>query len=185
VVLFLHGQPPCPDANYYRRWTMLPAVLAKSGYVVVVPSHTATLTTGVESPNVANALSFIDWVRNGWEHAKWVDKRAEATAVAGHSYGALLAAFVAQARPEISAYVGLSGPWVELPDPVSALQGIGAPSFFMWADGDALKAAFESLDGSGPLWNQVPAPKHAAVFPGLHFDYLSPWTSDSMSRSGV
>ena len=181
VVLFLHGQPPCPDANYYRRWTLLPAVLARSGYVVVVPSHGAGLPGDVSSPEVANALGYIDWVRTSWEHARWVDARPEATAVAGHSYGALLAARVAQARPSISAFVGLSGPWTELGNPVPALQAIGAPSFFMWGTGDPITGAFESLDGGG-LWNQVPAPKHAGVFPGLHFDYLSPWAGCSFSR---
>jgi alpha/beta superfamily hydrolase len=176
VVLFLHGQPPCPDANYYRRWTRLPAVLARSGYVVVVPSHTATLTTGVESPNVANALSFLDWVRSGWQDSKWVDKRPEATAVAGHSFGALLAAFVKQARPQISAFVGLSGVWTELGNPVlSVLEAIGAPSFFMWGD------ERDRLDVGG-LWDHVQAPKHGAFFPGMHFDYLTPWTGCSFLR---
>lgn len=181
VVLFLHGQPPCPDVNYYRRWTMLPAVLARSGYVVVVPSHRAGFPDEAGSPAVADALGMIDWVRGDWEHAKWVDSRAEATAVAGHSYGALLAARVAQARPEISAYVGLSGPWLEFGNPVPVLQAIGAPSFFMWADGNPITGAFESLDGGG-LWNQVSAPKHAAVFPGEHFDYLRPWAGCSFLR---
>lgn len=181
VVLFLHGQPPCPDVNYYRRWSMLPAVLARSGYVVVVPSHTADFPDTAGSPAVANALSFIDWVRSGWEHAKWVDARAEATAVAGHSYGALLAARVAQARPAISAYVGLSGPWLEFSNPVPVLQAIGAPSFFMWADGDdPIRGALESLDGG--LWNQISTPKHAAVFPGEHFDYLRPWAGCNFTR---
>lgn len=185
VVLFLHGQPPgpCPDSNYYRRWSLLPAVLARSGYVVVVPSHPADFPDTAGSPAVSDALNVIDWVRGGWEHARWVDARAEATAVAGHSYGALLAARVAQARPAISAYVGLSGPWSEFSNPVPVLQAIGAPAFFMWADGDPIRGALESLDGGG-LWNQVPTPKHAAVFPGEHFDYLRPWEGCNITRGG-
>jgi len=181
VVLFLHGQPPCPDANYYRRWATLPAVLARSGYVVVVPKHDAAFPDDVTSPGVTYGLSVLDWLRDDWEHAQWVDARAEATAVAGHSYGALLAARVAEARPAISAFVALSGPWLEFSNPVPVLQAIGAPSFFMWATGDPIGGAFESLDGGG-LWNQVPAPKHAAVFPGEHFDYLRPWTGCNFTR---
>jgi len=181
VVLFLHGQPPCPDVNYYRRWAMLPAVLARSGYVVVVPSHTAIFPAEAESPAVQNALEALDWVRGGWEHSRWVDSQAEATAVAGHSYGALLAARVAQARPAIAAYVGLSGPWLEFSSPLPVLQAIGAPSFFMWGTGDPIDSAFESLDGGG-LWDQVPSPKHAGVFPGEHFDYLRPWAGCNFSR---
>lgn len=181
VVLFLHGQPPCPDSNYYRRWAMLPPVLARSGYVVVVPSHGAGFPAEPDSPAVTAALDVIDWVRSGWEHSRWVDATPEATAVVGHSYGALLAARVAQARPAISAYVGLSGPWLEFGNPVPVLQAIGAPSFFMWATGDPITGAFESLDGGG-LWSQVPSPKHAGVFPGEHFDYLRPWSGCNFPR---
>lgn len=173
VVLFLHGQPPCPLADYHRLWFLLPAVLARCGYVVAVPSHAAAFPGEAGSPGETLALDVIDWVRDGWEHDRWVDKRPEATAVAGHSYGALLAARVAAARPSISAYVGLSGPFTEFGNPVPVLQGIGAPSFFMWATGNPITGAFENLDGGG-MWNQVPSPKAAAVHPGEHFDYISP-----------
>jgi len=181
VVLFLHGQPPmsCSFADYFLRWYLLPAVLARSGYVVVVPSHDAALPAESGSPGVTIALNVIDWVRSGWEHRTWVDGRAEATAVAGHSYGALLAARVAQARPDISAYIGLSGGWAELHG--DGVQSIGAPSFFMWATGDPIGAAFEDLDALG-LWSQIPAPKYAAVFPGEHFDYLRPWERCTFPR---
>ena len=43
VVLFLHGQPPCPDPNYFKRWQILGMVLARSGYVVVMPKQGAQL----------------------------------------------------------------------------------------------------------------------------------------------
>lgn len=184
VVLFLHGQPPCPDPDYYRRWSMLPAVLARSGYVVAVPSHAASFPEETTSgPAVAAALGVIDWVRSSWEHKKWVDARAEATVVAGHSYGALLAARVAQARPAISAYAGLSGPFLEFSNPVPVLQAIDAPAFFMWATGNPLTGAFENLDGAG-VFPQIPRPKHAAVFPGEHFDYLRPWTGCNFLQGG-
>lgn len=178
VVLFLHGQPPCPDADYYRRWTRLPATLARSGYIVVVPSHSAPFPNP-DTPVAENIWRFVTWVRNDWEHARWVDNRPEATAVAGHSYGALLGAHVARAHPEVSAYVGLGGPWTEFSDPIAVLQNIGAPSFFMWGSGLSL----ENLDGGG-MWNSIPAPKHGAVYPGEHFDYLPARPGCSVPRGG-
>jgi predicted dienelactone hydrolase len=44
VVLFLHGQQPCPgarpaDPEYFKAWTHISAQLARSGYVVLVPAH--------------------------------------------------------------------------------------------------------------------------------------------------
>lgn len=183
VVLFLHGQPPrgCPPltvADYYRRWFVLPFVLARSGYVVVVPQHAAALPQEPESPAVTYALSVLDWVRTGWEHRRWVDAQADATAIAGHSYGALLAARVRRQRPTISAFVGLSGPWTELPDTTAVLQSIGPPSFFMWGTDTSPP---ENLS-PGPLWEAVPFGKTAAVFDGDHFDYLTTWPGCSFVR---
>ena len=117
----------------------------------------------------------LDWVRSQWQHRQWVDERPEATAVAGHSRGAILAAQVAAARPAIAAYVSWSGVWGELADvnadPVAALQAIDAPSFFMWSSAEDSHNA--NLDFSG-RWDAVPAPKYRAVFAGEHFDYLAP-----------
>lgn len=186
VVLFLHGQPPqgCPMADYHLRWAMLPAILARSGYVVVVPSHSASLPSDEYSPAVQDAVDMIDWVRDDWENSQWVDARDEATIAAGHSYGALLAARVAQARTTIGAYVGLSGPFSELVgSALGVLQGIGAPSLFMWATGDPITGTYENL-GSGGLgvWDQLPDPKYAADFPGEHFDYINSWSACGFPR---
>jgi hypothetical protein len=184
VVLFLHGQPPrgCSPAavaDYYRRWFVLPIVLARSGYVVVVPKHTADLPQEPQSADATYVLSVLDWVRNGWEHRRWVDAQADATAIAGHSYGALLAARVRRLRPTISAYVGLSGPWTELPDTTAVLQSIAPPSFFMW--GTDTSPPPEGLF-PGSLWDAVPFGKTAAVFKGDHFDYLTTWPGCSFAR---
>lgn len=169
VVLFLHGQGPCRgDANYYRRWMVLPRVLARSGYVVVVPQHNADLP-GPDSPEIAQALEVLDWVRGGWEHRQWLDARPEGTVVGGHSYGALLAARVRQARPAISAFVSLSAEWWEVDDGQALLSATMPPSFHAWATADGNPIS-ESLDGL--LWSLVAAEKHAAIFPGTHFDYL-------------
>ena len=47
VVLFMHGQPPCPDENYFKRWQILGMVLARSGYVVVMPKHERRSAGGI------------------------------------------------------------------------------------------------------------------------------------------
>lgn len=178
VVLFLHGQPPCPDPNYFKRWHILGMVLARSGYVVVMPKHGAELPQE-GTPGVAVALNALDWVRSSWEHENWVDNDVTATAIVGHSFGALLAARVRQARPTIGAFVGLSGVWTEVNDTIPLLQSIAAPSFFMWAT--LAGPASESMD-TGGLWQAVPFGKWAAHFPGLHFDYISPFTGCSFPR---
>jgi pimeloyl-ACP methyl ester carboxylesterase len=180
VVLFLHGQPPrgCTVEDYYRRWVVLPLVLARSGYVVVVPKHATALPQDPASPDIAYVLSVLDWVRNGWEHRRWVDPQADATAIAGHSYGALLAARVQALRPTISAYVGLSGPWTEVPDTTSLLGSIRPPSFFMWAtDTSPPENLFP-----GPLWEAVNFGRTFAAFKGQHFDYLTTWPGCSFAR---
>ena len=180
VVLFLHGQPPCPDPSYFQRWQVLGSVLARSGYVVVMPKHGAEVpqegTAGV-AVALKVALNALDWVRSSWEHKNWVDPDVTATTIVGHSFGALLAARVRLARPTIGAYVGLSGVWTEVTDTIPLLQSISPPSFFMWAT----LAGSESMD-TGGLWQAVPVGKWAAHFPGLHFDYISPFPGCSFER---
>lgn len=180
VVLFLHGQPPCRDDAYFQRWQALPMVLARSGYVVVVPKHAASVPADPESSAVTFALAVLDWVRSGWAHRRWVDADVDATAIAGHSFGALLAARVRVQRPSIGAYVGLSGVWTDVPDGPDLVRAVRPPSFFMWAtrsDG----AATESLDEGG-LWSAIAPGKTAAVFPGKHFDYLGAVPGCEFSR---
>lgn len=178
VVLFTHGQGPCPDANYFRRWHILGMVLARSGYVVVMPK--LSQQPPVEgSPDIAAGLGALDFVRNTWEHRNWVDSDATATTVVGHSFGAVIAARIRQARPTIGAYVGLSGAWTEVTDTIPLLQSIQVPAFFSWAT--LTGPVSESMDNGG-LWQAVPGPKWAAIFPGLHFDYISPFTGCSFQR---
>jgi predicted dienelactone hydrolase len=163
VVLFLHGQPPQLNGthSYHLRWAHLPAVLARSGYVVVVPSLSSQqIITDPEAARDA-ALADLDWVRSGWSEATWVNQQA--TAVAGHSLGGVLASFVAAARPDMQAMVTLSGDFLN----GGRLGQVEAPSFFMWAH-DLLS---EDLDLLG-TWNQLSMPRYKAVFPGEHFDYL-------------
>jgi hypothetical protein len=200
LVLFLHGQPPqqCEAPDLYKRWQALPKVLARSGYVVVAPQYGAHLPRNGD-PAIAEALAIIDWARNasqpvvdpgpgfmgsatgvsrsGWEHAAWVDARPEATAIVGHSYGALLGAFVARARPSMSSYVSLGGGFGELGG-ISVLQSVPAAKFFMWG---TLAPSDENLDSTG-LWSVLGPSKYAGVYPGSHYDYLPPWPGCERDR---
>ena len=181
VVLFMHGQAPCvPDPNYFKRWHILGMVLARSGYVVVMPKHSAG-EPAEGSADIDVGLAALSFVRNGWEHRNWVDTDATATTVAGHSRGAVLAARIRQSRPSIGAFVGLSGAWqdIPLPERIALLQSIQVPAFFSWATLEG--PVPESLDLDGQ-WQAVPGPKWAAIFPGLHFDYVSPFTGCSFER---
>jgi pimeloyl-ACP methyl ester carboxylesterase len=133
--------------------------------VVVVPSYTATLP-GPAEPN-AWPLTLIDWVRSGWQNSRWVDVRPAGTAIAGHSYGALFAGRLVNARPTFGAFVSLSGPWGELHGTaLSIVGGLRCPSFFM-----SSASPLEDINAAG-VWGAAVDPKYAASFGGEHFDYI-------------
>jgi pimeloyl-ACP methyl ester carboxylesterase len=198
VVLFLHGQPPdglspTANANYHRAWWRVPVGLARSGYVVVVPRHRAILPQRDESPAmVAEAMRDIEWVRTQWHEASWVAQGLGSTAVAGHSFGALLAARIAAAHPEIAAFVSLGGGFHQLIDAEDLLHAVRAPSFFMFStDGGNIFESFlsfERIDNDPSpaknLWPELSQDKYAATYDGAHFDYLEPDMSGSAPRSG-
>lgn len=197
LVLFLHGQPPdglSADAlaNYHRAWWRVPVALARSGYVVVVPRHSAGLPLPEQAPaQVAEAMRDIAFVRGSWSEAKWVDQRASSTAVVGHSFGALLAARIAVAHPEISAFASLGGGFHQLDDARPLLSAIRAPSFFMFSmdlenDFEPF-IQFERIDGDPNaqknIWPELTQDKYAATYDGGHFDYLEPGQSGKAPRS--
>ncbi len=178
VVLFLHGQPPPGQSDnlYHQQFDLLGRSLARSGYVVVAPSHRATLPTLENAPEmVADVMSDLAWVRQHWDKAEWLDPHA--AAVAGHSYGALLAARVAAAHPEMRALVSLSGGFRNLSDSSAALAAVAVPSFFTFADGEGHLLLHEDLDSHPQLWEPLTQPKYAAPYKGEHFDYLRNLTS--------
>jgi hypothetical protein len=170
VVLFLHGQQPCPDPrvdpDYFKVWDTLPANLARSGYVVVVPSHSQDLFM---SPGEALFVSsFVDWARSVWQHSALVDQRPSAVAVGGHSRGALLTATVARIRPDITAFFSLSGGWTENFDELVA---IDKPMFFMWGKEGTGDNTFEDLEGNH-VFKQLHMSRYGAAYSGEHFDYI-------------
>jgi pimeloyl-ACP methyl ester carboxylesterase len=171
VVHFLHGDPPAGVSNvgYHKKWFRFAISLARSGFVVVVPSHDANIPSAAD---VTKADADLNFVRNQWSDSAWVAKQPELTAVAGHSFGALAAAQIAGAHPEFGAFVSLGGGFSELANPPDTFNALHIPSFFMWAKG----LGFEDLDGgaAGGQWNPLPINKYAAVYQGQHFDYLRP-----------
>lgn len=184
LVLFLHGlspKLPCTVSNSpnYLRWRRIPTLLAKSGYVVAVPDYNAGVPEA-GSPLIALMISIIDWLRTDWEHARWVDKRPSSVAVAGHSFGGLLAARVAQQRPDMGAYISLGSSFNQLSGARAVLNSLNLPSLFMWSNNFDL-APFEDLDHD-KFWDDVPSPKHAMIHSGGHFDYVPPGLSCSDPR---
>jgi hypothetical protein len=179
LVLFTHGH--CiGDADHFRRWFLIPAFLARSGYVVVVPrlagNAGGTSPSVPDHPDLATLDAVLDWARTGWEHAD-VLLPPPHTGVVGHSFGAMLGARFAVGR-EISAFAGLSGGWHDwfggAPFPLPLLT---IPSLLTWG-------------GSGDLFTQLPdaeweamaRPRHRVVFEeGAHWDYLG--TTDIPCRT--
>jgi len=88
VVLFLHGQPPpgVSRSGYHRKWWVLPHVLARSDYVVMVPNHDDLLPFSDYEPAVAAAMRDVDWVRTPWAEAEWVNKQPSDGARPAPSY---------------------------------------------------------------------------------------------------
>ncbi len=198
VVLFLHGQlpaglSPAARASYHRAWWRVPVGLARSGYVVVVPRHSAILPQPQVAPAmVAEAMRDVDWVRTQWHEGAWAAQGIRSTAVAGHSFGALLAARIAAAHPEISAFVSLGGGFHQLDDPRDLLRSIAAPSFFMFSTDGGQRfepfLKFERIDNDpnpkNNLWPELTQNKYAASYDGAHFDYLEPNMSGDAPRGG-
>jgi pimeloyl-ACP methyl ester carboxylesterase len=168
LILFCPGH--CAEPEHYKKWFEIPATLARSGYVVVVPE--LPQVSGGTHPSGADADlallgAFETWMRTSWEH-RAVLMPEPATGVAGHSFGALLAGrYAATAR--VSAYASLSGVWQDWPDSNAPIKTLRIPKFFTW--GDPLLDLFTEINA--PSWAALPINKHRAVFPGAaHWDYL-------------
>lgn len=170
LVLFCHGH--ClADTDHYTRWFLLPAQLARAGYVVMVPllaGNAAGISPSLsDHPDVATLDTVLDWARGGWEHAD-VLMPPPSTAVVGHSFGAMLGARFSVGRP-VSAYAGLSGGWQDwFGDTPCPLPLLDIPSLLMWGMGQDL---FSPL--SNAVWQSMARPRHRVVFAdGEHWDYL-------------
>ncbi|WP_194288489.1 alpha/beta hydrolase family protein [Ornithinicoccus halotolerans] len=162
LVILAHGSCP-PDEDHYQKWFELPAVLARSGYVVIVPE----LDLGAPSGNEAEQQLISEiaaWARTGWEHGGMV-MPAPATALVGHSWGGGLLGHVAAEAPDsYAAYVSLSG--VEVP---GAMHRSTMPTLFTWG-GDL---GLEVFGVQVSQWDRLTSPAHVAEFHHAgHWDYL-------------
>lgn len=175
LVVFLHGQ--CGDTDHFRAWDILPAQLARSGYVVAIPELSSSPPWGESNPDVALVQQVLFWMRGSWEHAQ-VLLPPPVTAIVGHSWGALLGARVARQLQsqgnlfKVGAYVSLSGPWIEWGYESLLPLDLEMPTLFTWGTGsDDVIAALEGA--AAERWQQPGGARHKLVFlDGAHWDYL-------------
>jgi hypothetical protein len=173
LILFVHGD--CNgDADHYLRWHYLPQEPARAGYVVAVPELrgiSAGLFPPDDTATQATLLDVLSWMRQDWEYSPTL-MPAQATGLAGHSYGGMHAGIVAM-KVAVAGVVSLSGTWGQwLFDsglvPITELQ---VPQLFTWGTGGDEAAPGAILPDN--LWGEIAPPKHKAVFAGSeHFDYL-------------
>jgi hypothetical protein len=170
LILFAHGH--CDESEHYKKWFVLPAQLARSGYVVVVPELPAigTHPSTDNHPALSRIGSTLAWMREVWEHRQMLLPPPQ-TGIIGHSYGALLSARFAVDNP-ISTYASIAGVWEDWPVGPRPITRLSIPMLFCLGTDDL----FTNL--SDPLWNSLTLPKHRAVFDNArHWDYLRPGAS--------
>ncbi len=170
LVLFCHGH--CQfDIEHYRRWSFIPAVLARAGYVVVVPELAGNASGSNPSigahPDEVTLDAVLGWARSGWAHADAL-MPPPATAVVGHSFGAMLGARFTVGRA-VAAYAGLSGGWQDwFGDEPFPLPLLDLPTLLVW--GGAFDLFSQVPDAT---WDAMHRPRHRVVFAeGEHWDYL-------------
>jgi dienelactone hydrolase len=172
VILFAHGHCLGDEADHYKKWFLLPAQLARSGYVVVLPQllDIGTHPSGANHPVQAVLAAALQWVRAAWEHREIV-LPAPASGIVGHSFGALHAAIFAT-TVEVGAVASLSGVWIDWPDGVGSrpITQLTVPQLFLWGTDPFSERDAILPDG---IWNAIGLPKHRAIFAeGGHWDYL-------------
>jgi hypothetical protein len=123
-------------------------------------------------PDLPTLSSLVDWLRTDWEHANVLDPGS--MGVVGHSFGALLGARFSEVS-DVGAFAGLSGEWN-----AALLDLLVMPKLLVW--GGPLDFFTQVPDS---LWNQLPPPKHRAVWTeGLHWDYLVGTTAPCVLDEG-
>jgi dienelactone hydrolase len=173
LILFAHGH--ChPDPANYTKWYLLPAQLARAGYVVVVPqlANIGSHPSGNEID--LNTLGTVrEWMRATWEHRDAL-LPAPATGIVGHSYGAVLAARFTNAGG-IAAYASLSGVHTNWSGNDFPFKSLTVPKLFIMG---VAGVDLSDVTLSDNLWNPLSSPKHRAVFPTVeHWDYVPSDTS--------
>lgn len=162
LVIMIHGHCQGNTGEHYKKWFLQPAQLARSGYVVLVPSLPAIGGTTPNQGVIPVIDSFRTWLLNSWDYHELVHAN---TGIIGHSFGAPIGAIISKANEHVKAFVSLSGQY----EGVNDYTTMRKPVLFMTGDQTADFA--ESLVGFN--WNGTPPPKHKAKFNGgFHFDYV-------------
>jgi hypothetical protein len=170
LIVFAHGE--CQgDVDHYKKWFEIPALLARAGFVVVVPELSQSLPE--TSPGDIDIVGgMIGWIRTQWEFRATV-LPSPATGIAGHSFGGGVAAeFVRSSAGTISAFASLSGQTGEGLRPIATAH---IPKLFVFGSNLLMDAAFVDLNPlpSGSAWASLPPAKHVAILEDIgHFDYL-------------
>jgi Chlorophyllase enzyme len=169
LILFAHGD--CSELDHYKKWFELPAQLARSGYIVVVPQLVFSGLSEISIPvditaNVQRLSATLAWLREQWEYRQVL--LPSANGIIGHSRGGVAAASFAQST-NLQAYASLSGVWNELPSetplPITSLD---TPKLLMWGTGFDVNAQLSEAQ-----WAGLPVPRHRVTFSdGAHWDYL-------------
>jgi hypothetical protein len=175
LIVFAHGECDT-DVDQYKKWYVIPSLLARCGYVVAVPDLVRT-GGGADPDSGGGDLDLlhdlIGWMRTSWEYADTL-MPPPATGLAAHSHGCGLIAHLASMFPnEITAWAGLSGVSEEGYMPIAQY---GFPKLFIWGSGNA-EAAQTTFNPFPPSlgWDSIAAPKHSVVLRGVdHFDYIPP-----------
>jgi len=176
LIVFVHGE--CKEPEHYKKWFLLPAQLARCGYVVVVPELPG-IVAGDEAPEVAGDLAllwqFINWMRTAWEHRQTL-MPAPFTGVAGHSHGGgLAAALVASGPTAFKAWASLSGVTREAFAPLAVAP---CAKLFMWGTDRDAPLVDLTPEPESSSWAEMVGPKHSAIFHDMgHWDYLEPGTT--------
>jgi len=197
LVLFIHGQ--CAGVmNQYQTWFVLPAQLARSGYVVAVPDLGPQPPAPWEDANaLTSAMNTLQWMRSAWPIRHVL---APGTAVVGHSYGALLGAKIVAngdpgyavpsptptvppgpATPAFSAFAGLAGEWDNWAG-VEQLPSLTTPTLLVFGDDDIF-APF-----TNGMWDRISptTPKYRLKFKNAgHWDMWRTSGSSTLACDGA
>lgn len=180
LILFLHGHCQSEEDHVYR-WERMLAQLARSGFVVAAPFLSGIGSGPQQDTTFANAIGALRWMRRHWPERQLL-LPAPATGVAGHSYGAMVAARVATFE-HVAAFAGLSAGWHEwntfgdLPIP---LWGLNVPSFHAWGTEGLFSDALSDAD-----FARIARPRHRVVLEGgEHWEYLSGQTGGCAPTGG-
>jgi hypothetical protein len=174
LIILIHGD--CQgDANHYKKWFLLPAQLARSGYVVLVPSVPSISSIPSSTHPAITAMdNFRTWILNDWEFHELVHPN---TGVIGHSFGAPIGASFSKANSNVKAFASLSGQYEGVNDYLT----MNKPVLFM--RGHPTSDIAEALVGFN--WAGTPQPKHKAEFvEGFHWDYMLPSQVQCSNSSG-